>query len=182
MRIAVFGGSFNPVHVAHQLVALYVRETQPVDEVWLVPTYQHPFGKPLASYEDRVAMCELAAADIVGARVCRAEETLAKRPGFVASRTLDLAEYLAEQGDELRLVIGSDILAETHKWHRWDDLAKLAPPIVIGRSGHPHAGVLDMPSCSSTEIRALLASGDARVSGLLPAQVLRYIAAHKLYL
>ncbi len=199
MRIAIFGGSFNPVHVAHQLVALYVRETQPVDEVWLVPTFQHPFGKPLAPYEDRVAMCELAAA-AVGAKVSRAEEELAQRAGFVASRTIDLVDHLASTGNQLRFVIGSDILAETAKWHRWDDIVARAPPIVIGRAGHAHAGALDsrglppdgsaaewrrgsidMPSVSSTHVRALLASGDAAVSGLLPAQVLRYIAAHKLY-
>jgi nicotinate-nucleotide adenylyltransferase len=180
MRVAIFGGSFNPVHVAHQLVALYVRETQPVDEVWLVPTYQHPFGKPLAPYEDRVAMCELAAL-AVGAKVSRAEEELAHRPGFVASRTIDLVDHLAASGHELRFVIGSDILAETAKWHRWDDIVRRAPPIVIGRAGHPHAGALDMPEVSSTHIRAMLAAGDAAVSGLLPASVLRYIAAHRLY-
>ena len=47
-RVALFGGSFNPPHVAHQLVALYVLETQPVDELWFVPVYEHVFGKPLA--------------------------------------------------------------------------------------------------------------------------------------
>jgi nicotinate-nucleotide adenylyltransferase len=181
MRVALFGGSFNPVHVAHQLVALYVRETQPIDEVWFVPTYQHPFGKPLAPYVDRVAMCELAAADIVGTRVSRAEEELAHRPGFVSSHTLDLAQYAIDQGHAPRLVIGSDILKETHKWHRWDDLAALAPPIVIGRTGHAHAGALDMPEVSSTAIRALIANGDAAAAALLPVSVLRYIAAHKLY-
>ncbi len=219
MRVAIFGGSFNPVHVAHQLVALYVRETQPVDELWFVPTYEHPFGKPLAPYEDRVAMCELAAADIAGAKVSRAEEELAHRPGFVTSHTIDLVDYLAGQGHALRFVIGTDILAETHKWHRWDDIIARAPPIIIGRSGHASAGaidgpglagagsaavarrgvidgpglagvgsaavarrgVIDMPTISSTAIRAMLAAGDAGVSALLPASVLRYIAAHKLY-
>ena len=47
-RVALFGGSFNPPHVAHQLVALYILETQDVDELWFVPTYAHPFGKQLA--------------------------------------------------------------------------------------------------------------------------------------
>ena len=184
MRIAVYGGSFNPVHVAHLLVALYVRETQPIDELWFVPTYAHPFGKALAPYEDRVAMCELAAAS-VGAKVSRAEEELAHRPGFIASRTLDLVEHLAAQGHALRLVIGTDILAETHKWYRWDAVVALAPPIAIGRGGHAHAGTpgiaIDMPELSSTRIRAMIASGDASVSDLLPAAVLRYIAERKLY-
>lgn len=187
-RVALFGGSFNPPHAAHQLVALYVLETQPVDELWLVPAYVHPFAKQLASYEHRVAMCELIAAPL-GPRVTvsRAEEELAKRPGFVASRTLDLVEHLAGQGLALRLVIGSDILAETPKWYRWSEVARLAPPIVIGREGHdlpPGATVtgVTMPAISSTQIREALASGDASAAaGLLPRQVLRYIAEHSLY-
>jgi nicotinic acid mononucleotide adenylyltransferase len=87
-RVALFGGSFNPPHAAHQLVALYVLETQPVDELWFVPTYAHPFGKQLATYEHRIAMCELAAAALgPRARVSQVEAELAARPGFVASRT-----------------------------------------------------------------------------------------------
>src|SRR5882724_6666783 len=112
-RIALFGGSFDPPHVAHQLVALYVLETQPVDELWIVPAYAHPFGKHLVPFEHRVAMCELAAAALgPRARVSRAEEELANRPGFTVSHTLDLIDYLAPRG-ELRLVVGADILGET---------------------------------------------------------------------
>lgn len=179
MTIALFGGSFNPVHVAHQLVALYVLETQPIDELWLVPTYAHPFGKPLAPFEHRVAMCELAAAAL-GPRVqvSRAEEELAKQPGFVASRTLDLIEHV---GGDLRLVIGSDILAETAQWHRWDEVARRAPPIVVARPGWPGGGEVAITDVSATRVRELLAGNDRAVEALVPARVLRYIAAHGLY-
>ena len=180
MRIAVFGGSFNPVHAAHQLVALYVRETQPVDAVWFVPTYAHPFGKHLEPFEHRVAMCELAAS-AVGARVSRAEEELAHQPGFVASRTLDLVAHIAAQGHAPRLVIGTDILAETGKWYRWDEVARIAPPIVVGRGGYDHGVGIDMPALSSTKIRELLAADDASVADLLPRSVLGYIRANGLY-
>ena len=185
MRIAVFGGSFNPPHAAHQLVALYVLETQPVDEVWLVPVFAHPFGKPLAAFEDRVAMCELAAAALGGrARVSRAEQELAAAPGFVASRTLDLIELLAATGDELRLVIGADILHDTAKWYRWDEVARRAPPIVVGRGGYGEtAGVgIAMPELSSTRIRELAAQRRYdELRPLVPHAVLRYIAEHNLY-
>lgn len=192
-RVALFGGSFNPPHVAHQLVALYVLETQPVDELWFVPAYVHPLGKQLASYEHRVAMCEeLLPALGPRARVSRVEEELALRPGFVASRTLDLVQYLVEPsaarpGLHVRLVIGADILAETAKWYRWNDVVALAPPIIVGREGHdlpPGATVtgVTMPAISSTQIRDALARGDAEaVGGLLPRRVLRYIAEHALY-
>ena len=58
--VAIYGGSFNPPHVAHQLISLLVLETVVVDELWWVPTFRHAFGKELALFEDRVAMCRLA--------------------------------------------------------------------------------------------------------------------------
>ena len=190
-RVALFGGSFNPPHIAHQLVALYVLETQPVDELWFVPTYSHPFGKQLAPYADRVAMCELVAAALgPRAKVSRAEEELAQRPDFVASRTLDLVEHLAVPDRTLRLVIGGDILGEAAKWYRWDDLVARAPLIVIGRSGHPLptgsiATQIVMPEVSATRVRELCArnddAADELLACLLPATVLRYIADRELY-
>lgn len=185
-RVALFGGSFNPPHVAHQLVALYVLETCDVDELWFVPTYVHPFGKALASYEHRVAMCELACAALgPRATVSRAEQELATRPGFVASRTLDLVSMLSESGQRtFRLVVGADILGETSQWYRWDELVARTQPIVVARAGAPSSdlgsGVV-MPDVSATQVRAMLASGDSRVSALLPRGVLRYIAGHGLY-
>lgn len=186
--VGLFGGSFNPPHVAHQLVALYVLETV-VDEVWFVPTYAHPFGKPLIAYDHRIAMCELAAAPL-GARavVSRAEQELAQRPEFVASRTLDLIEHLYAKYPDvvLRLVVGADILGETDKWHRWDDVVRRAPLIVLGRSGYPlpagavQSGIV-MPEVSATHVRELVAAKDPAAAALLPQAVLRYIARHGLY-
>jgi nicotinate-nucleotide adenylyltransferase len=184
MTVAIFGGSFNPVHAAHQLVALYVLETQPVDELWFVPTYAHPFGKPLAGYDHRVAMCELAVAPLgPRVRVSRAEQQLALRPEFVSSRTIDLLDLIAEThpGEPLRLVIGSDILAETDKWHRWDAVAEAAPPIVIARPGFAGGTGACMPDISATHIRELLSQRDPAVASLVPSSVLGYIAAHGLY-
>ncbi len=184
-RVALFGGSFNPPHVAHQLVALYVLETCEVDELWFVPTWLHPFGKPLAPYPHRIAMCELACGGLgPRAKVSRAEEAIAQRPGFVSSRTLDLVEMLVEsEGMSFRLVIGSDILDETDKWYRWDDLVALAPPIVVARAGARVGGSFGpvMPDISATKIREMLVARDRSVAELLPRSVLGYIAAHGLY-
>ena len=186
-RVALFGGSFNPPHVAHQLIALYVLETHPVDELWFVPTYAHPFRKHLIAYEHRVAMCELAAAPLgPRVRVSRAEAELAARPGFVASHTIDLIDHLAAQGHPLRLVVGADILGDAAKWHRWDDVVARAPLIIVGRPGHPvppgsSATGVTMPEISATRVRDLLAHGASDVTGLVPRDVLRYIAQHHLY-
>jgi nicotinate-nucleotide adenylyltransferase len=185
--IGLFGGSFNPPHVAHQLVALYVLESQPIDQLWLVPTYRHAFGKDLAPFADRVAMCERAMAPLAArVRVSQMEAELASRPGFVASRTLHLLEALiAEHPDHrYRLVIGTDILAEADQWYRWDDVVRLAPPIVIGRAGHLPEGAsatdLAMPEVSSTEVRRRVRCGEP-VDHLLPRQVVRYIGERGLY-
>jgi len=187
-RVAIFGGSFNPPHVAHQLVALFVLETMPIDELWFVPTWRHPFAKHLARYEDRVAMCELAAAPLgARVRVSRIEEEVARAPGFVASRTFDTLQALAARhsGASFHLVIGADILGETDKWYRWDDVVALAPPIVVGRGGFPvPAGAIvagiEMPEVSSTEVRARLARGESALP-LVPRSVLGYIAHRGLY-
>jgi nicotinate-nucleotide adenylyltransferase len=207
-RVALFGGSFNPPHVAHQLAALYVLETQPVDELWFVPVWKHVFGKPLAPYDARVEMCELAAAPLgVRAKVSRVEEELGRRPEFAGSRTLDLIEHLLaiDPTLQLRLVIGSDILNETASWHRWDDVVAKAPLIVLGRAGHDVGAALPagsiatatgitLPAISSTAVRRALAAltahqraelvagrTDGNVGSLLPASVLRYIANAQLY-
>ena len=203
--VALLGGSFNPPHAAHQLVALYVLETQPVDELWLVPVYTHVFGKDLAPFADRVAMCERAAEPLgKRVRVCLAEEDLAQAPGFAGSRTLDLVEHLIARHptSSFRLVVGTDILAETAKWYRWDAVVAATPLIVVGRTGHavPEGSTvtgLAMPEVSSTAIRAALKTLPAAarealrtgevppeagaVASLLPASVLRYIAERGLY-
>lgn len=187
--VALFGGSFNPPHVAHQMAALYVLETQPVDELWFVPTFVHPFHhKQLVSFEHRVAMAKLMAAPL-GKRVevSKIEEELAQRPGFRVSHTLDLVEFLVDRGLDVRLVIGSDILTEASQWHRWTDLVVKAPLIVVGREGAklpPGSTVtgVQMPAISSTEVRLACAARDMKkVARLVPRSVYQYIVEHELY-
>lgn len=192
--VALLGGSFNPPHVGHLLLAQYVLATAPIDELWLLPTFRHAFGKELAPYDDRLAMCELLAAELgPRARASRFEAELAARPDFVSSRTIHLLEALAREQPDVapRLVIGTDILHETAGWLRWDDVVRLAPPIVVGRGGVRAPGgwaepPVTMPEVSSTRVRALLAaerdlSGDGELAGLLPRAVIGYIARRQLY-
>lgn len=177
-RVALLGGSFNPPHVAHQMIALWLHSTDRADEVWLMPCDQHPFGKELAPFEHRVAMCELACADLQGARVSRVEQQLGGE-----SRTLETIQHLigAHPGHEFSLVIGADILAERDKWHRFDVIERLVRIHVIGRAGHdPVAGVPQLPDVSSTEVRRRLAAGED-VGALVPAAVLRHIRTRGLY-
>jgi nicotinate-nucleotide adenylyltransferase len=181
-EVALLGGSFNPPHVAHVMAAYWVLATEPVSEVWLLPSFRHPFGKPLAPFEARVRMCELAAASLRGVHVCPAEAELADDP--LVGKTARTLEHLVAKhpGYRFALVIGTDILAETTKWYRWDRVQELARVIVVGRQGHPEGagGGPLLPPVSSTEIRARLERGED-VSALVPARVLRYVEEQGLY-
>ena len=179
--VALLGGSFNPPHVAHLMAAYWTLATQDVSEVWLLPSYRHPFGKDLAPFEDRVAMCELAARPIRGVAVCRAEEELRDDPQV--GKTARTLEHLHAEFPSYRfaLVVGADILPEADKWYRWDRVKELARVIVVGREGWPPvAGAPSLPAISSTEIRAWIARGED-VSRLVPRKVLEYVAAKGLY-
>jgi nicotinate-nucleotide adenylyltransferase len=191
MRVALFGGSFNPPHVGHLLAATYVRAVAPVDAVWLMPAHRHPFGKQLAPFEDRVALCRAMAGLVAGLEVTEVE---AEVPGD--GRTIRTVEHLQNRhpGHAFSLIVGSDILHESHKWFEFERLVSLAPLIVLARTGHappprPTQGPLAsstflwdvaMPEVSSTEVRARLARGDD-ASHLVAGPVLTEIARRGLY-
>ncbi|MFO0572455.1 MAG: nicotinate-nicotinamide nucleotide adenylyltransferase [Polyangia bacterium] len=151
MRIALFGGSFDPPHVGHQLACQYVLLTHPVDEVWLVPVFRHAFDKRSAPYAHRVALCRIAAAAIGGCsargeprvRVCTIEEELFEEerrrggsgPGPGPSYTLNTVRALKQRhpDDEFQMIIGTDLIKERERWYRWPELATELPFLVIGR-------------------------------------------------
>jgi nicotinate-nucleotide adenylyltransferase len=175
-RVALFGGSFNPPHVGHLMGALYVRACLGDDEVWLVPTFHHPFGKETVDYEHRVAMCEAAAADHSSwLKVSRAESQVASTEG----RTIDLLEHLLPRhpGTRFRFVIGSDILADLPKWKAWDRIQSMVDVTVLNRAGYPAEGTVGPPLAmvSSTQLRA---SMDPQ---LVPRAVLQYVREKGLF-
>lgn len=180
-RVAVFGGSFNPPHIAHVLAVVYALEVAPIDEVLIAPVFQHPFSKELAPFEDRLAMCEAAMGWIPGARISTVERELGGE-----SLTLRMLTHLRQQHPDwaLRLLVGADVLADLPKWHRFDRIAEIAPPIVLGRAGvtTDQAPAPLLPRISSTEVREALHRGDLdTVRPLLSARVLAYIQEHGLY-
>ncbi|HEX7669846.1 MAG TPA: nicotinate-nicotinamide nucleotide adenylyltransferase, partial [Polyangiaceae bacterium] len=156
MRVAVFGGSFDPPHVAHVKAAKYVLSTGEVDRVLVLPVFEHAFGKPLAPFVHRVAMTRLAMAGESSVQVSALEESLG-----APSRTLRTVERLGELHPDwvCRLVVGADVLAETAKWHRFDDVVRLAPLMVLGRVGvaREDAPTPLLPEVSSTEVRQRIA-------------------------
>lgn len=64
MRVAIYGGSFNPPHIGHGMVAAWLRWTDFTDQVWLMPTFSHAFSKSLADFTERLAWCAALAEDV----------------------------------------------------------------------------------------------------------------------
>jgi nicotinate-nucleotide adenylyltransferase len=179
--VAVFGGSFDPPHVAHVLAAVWVLSTHAPSRLLVVPTFRHPFAKQMAPFDERVHMAKLAMEWLPGVEVSRVEEELGGD-----GRTLHLLEHLSTKHPDwrLRLVMGADLLIEAPKWHAFDRVVALAPPIVLGRVGFdaPGAPKAILPEISSTLIRRLVREEQwGAVEGLVPKDVLAHLRAHGLY-
>jgi nicotinate-nucleotide adenylyltransferase len=188
MRLALFGGTFDPIHNAHLTVAREAADQFELEQVWFIPG-AHPPHKTAhtgATYEDRFRMTELA---------CQAD------PRFLASRlesiesagegksySIDTVERVRELGQQPYFIIGADAFAEIPSWHRWQDLVRLTEFIVVTRPGHSYSApagarvhrldTIALP-VSSSEIRRKLAAGE--IPAELPQPVARYIAARDLY-
>lgn len=179
-QIALLGGSFNPPHLGHLMAALYVRSALPIDEVWLLPSFQHPFGKPLAPFEHRVAMCRAMARDLgPWLKVSEVEREVGGE-----GRTIETLEHLLPRhpGVKFRLVIGSDILKDLPGWKAWDRIQQLVEVTVLYRAGYPDPQAFGPPlaEISSTEIRRRLEASDPPAD-LVPRAVLAYARQHQLY-
>lgn len=170
-RVAVFGGSYDPPHVGHAMVAAWLLWSDRADRVWLLPSFAHPFGKVSAPFERRVALCEALAATVDPERVavCAVERELPS-PTY----TVDTLDHLAARHPDLafRLVVGSDVLPTVDRWKDWPGILARYAPIVAGRPGYPAPeDAVTFPDVSSTAIRDRLADGRP-VDHLVPARVL----------
>ncbi|HEY6561893.1 MAG TPA: nicotinate-nicotinamide nucleotide adenylyltransferase [Polyangiaceae bacterium] len=185
MKVGFFGGSFDPPHVAHVLAVSYVLSVARFDRVLVVPVFDHALKVSHAPFAERLQMCRIALGWLPGALVSDIEHELG-HPSF----TLRTLETLRARNPDwsLRLVIGSDVLFETHKWHAFAEVSELAPPFVLGRVGAEHAlgraGIL--PDISSSRVRELLARRDdpevaPELAAVVPSGVLDFIDARGLY-
>jgi nicotinate-nucleotide adenylyltransferase len=179
-RIAIYGGSFDPPHLGHVLSVAWAISAAELDALWIIPTWKHVFDKQHgASFEERQAMCELAFAPFRNVEVSDIE----RRLGGV-SRTLETLDALEDENPDavFRLLIGADVLPMTARWYRWDEVVKIAPPLVIGRQGYavPEGCPISIPNINSTDIRTGL-SNAADVTGLVPSTVIEHIRSRGLY-
>jgi nicotinate-nucleotide adenylyltransferase len=201
MRLGIYGGSFDPVHYAHLLLAECCREQLRLDEVWLIPAAvpPHKQSRERAAGKDRLQMLELA---LAGSEHLRASSLELDRGGV--SFTVQTLQTIHEQhpAAELFLLLGADALADLPTWREPARVCELALPVVVRRGGMSppdftllaplvsaerlsqiRAAEVTMPlmDFSSTELRQRAASGQS-LRYRTPRAVEKYIETQRLYL
>ncbi len=138
LRIGLLGGSFNPVHLGHLLVAQAAREELQLSRLFFIPAAQSPFkpGLPLAPAEQRLRLLRLA---LAGQNDCEIDDQEIKRGGV--SYTIDtLRDYVRRfPGAQLFYLMGADHVPQLPKWRDADELARLVEFVVLPRPGQAAA-------------------------------------------
>jgi nicotinate-nucleotide adenylyltransferase len=187
LRLALFGGTFDPVHAAHLTVAREAAERFALDRVLFIPNAHPPHkgGTVTAGYQDRSRMLELACEADPRFQVSRLEAGARKSYSIL---TIEKVLESLGAGDELFFLIGSDAFAELTSWYRWQDVIAAVEFIVVTRPNHdyttpPGARVSRLETLalpvSSSDIRASLARGETPQE--LPPAVAAYIRERGLY-
>jgi len=136
MRIGIFGGTFDPVHYGHLIMAEQCREQGRLDQVWFVPAPRppHKIDQPLTRFDQRVEMLALA---IAGNPAFRIDEIEKERTG--PSFTVDTLAAFEQRhtGNEYFLLVGSDTLKDLPRWHDPVGVLRRAGLIVMLRPNHP---------------------------------------------
>jgi nicotinate-nucleotide adenylyltransferase len=189
VRIGVYGGTFDPPHIGHLLLASDARDALRLDRLIFVPAGAQPFkvdSPPVASARDRLEMVRIAVADDAHYVV---DDTEINRKGL--SYTVDTLEHLSGRhaGSELFLLMGEDALEGFPKWREPERIRSLAALAVMTRADQsdrlpPIEGVIQVSTrrvdVSSTEIRQRLHRGKS-IKGFVPEGVERFIEARGLY-
>lgn len=183
MKTAIFGGTFDPIHRAHLVVAREAADAFKLDRVLFIPASQPPHKATSVSYEHRFRMVELACEGDPRFEASRLEE------GQERSYSIHTIERVNAMGGRLYFVIGADAFAEIRTWYRWVDVVREVEFIVVTRPGHeytspPGARVHGLETValpvSSSEIRQALARGEMPAE--VPLKVADYIRTKGLYL
>ena len=186
-RVAVFGGSFDPIHNGHLALAGEVVSRGLPDEVWLMVTPQNPHkqDKILSDERLRFQMAQLAVEGMDGVKACDFEFSL-PRPSYTLTTLTALDEAFPDK--EFCLLIGADNWEKFDRWYKGDEILSRYGIIVYprGSEGEPPlpSGVRWLPAklydISSTMVRAAVAAGND-ITGLVPATVVRFINDNKMY-
>ncbi len=199
MRIGVFGGTFDPVHMGHLILAEQCRDQAKLDEVWFLPSYHppHKAATAITRFEQRCDMLELAVAGHPAFRVERIEKELPP-PSYTAETLAEL--HHRHPGNEFALLMGSDGLPDLPGWYEPRRVVERASLVVVPRPGvmlwtpERLAAALGVPTeavrlryvacpmieIASRELRRAVADG-LSVRYLVPRAVEEYLRDRKLY-
>ncbi|MDX2186204.1 MAG: nicotinate-nucleotide adenylyltransferase [Opitutaceae bacterium] len=191
MKLGLFGGTFDPVHIGHLIAARDALEGAGLDRVLFVPAAQAPMREaaPLSAPLHRLALLERAIAS--EPRFFTSDVEI-RRGG--TSFTIDTALELqaTHPGDELHWIIGGDQLHKLHRWHRIEDLARCVTFVAVQRPGHSGQLEHSVPGLrlvevrghsielSSTEVRQRCAAG-LSLEFFLPHKAIAYLNENGLY-
>lgn len=199
MKIAILGGSFDPPHVGHLLVAQQVKTMLNIDQVWLLPTFSHPFNKALTSPKHRLTMVKLLENDTI-----KASDFEIRKEGI--SYTIDTLNELTKMYPQHSFywISGSDQIHEFPKWKQWQEFLQKYKIIIYAREQEKHVieeniqrilGSTNIPNTlfilatkelptmniSSSTIREKVRHQQP-IRGLVPKKVEEYILENKLYI
>ena len=189
-KIGLFGGSFDPVHLGHLLVAQAAMEELGLDRLFFIPAAQSPF-KPKRKPAPAAARLRLLRLALAGRTNCELDEQEIRRGG-ISYAIATVRDYAAKfPNAELFYLVGADNVAKLNAWREAGGLAKLAAFVAIPRPGGPAAkfpkpfrgrALKGFPfSVSSSEIRARVKAG-LPIEPLVPPTVAEAIRATRLYL
>jgi len=187
LRIALFGGTYDPIHNAHLKIAREAARQQHLSRVLFIPAAKppHKSGVTRVPYENRLRMVELACQ---GEPLFEASRLEAGAQNSYSIETIERVRATLGKNQDLFFLIGSDAFAEIRTWHRWQEVIRSVEFIVVSRPGCtyevPDGARVDRVDnvnlpVSSSEIREKLATGDEDVD--VPQPVLQYIREHGLY-
>lgn len=183
-KIAIIGGTFDPIHNGHLHVISEVAKI--FEKVIVIPT-GNPWLKdhtPIATGEQRVAMAQIAVNSLNLGEKVQVSAIEVKRPG--ASYAIDTVNELSKIYPDCKftLVLGSDAASNLSKWHRTDELQKLVEVLVVRRPGVKSSDFAEIeiaaPDLSSTQIRDKVANS-ADISDFVIPTVASFIKEHHLY-
>lgn len=186
--IALFGGSFDPVHIGHLFIVEEVRTALHIEEVFFVPAYQppHKSDAPHASAEMRITMLERALQDRPG---CSVLDWEINRGGVSYTiDTVELARQRFPREVKPKLIIGDDLCADFGSWQQADRLLELVELVIVTRGGSVESDTIKeyhlidnspLP-VSSSDIRERIAGG-RNYRDLVPPAVYHFIEENQLY-
>ncbi|ADX67633.1 MULTISPECIES: nicotinate (nicotinamide) nucleotide adenylyltransferase [Weeksella] len=187
MKVGLFFGSFNPIHIGHLIIANHFQQFSDLEQVWFVVSPQNPFKekKSLANEYNRLEMVELAIQDYPNLRACSDEFHL-PRPSY----TIDTLTHLKEKYPryDFSLIMGSDVLISLPKWKNADILLRDYSMYVYPRPGEILADfdakitIVEAPlmEISSTFIRNAV-KHNKNIKPMLPPKVWEYLDGSNLY-